>query len=222
MALISVKTILTSLCLFHITLAYFFYTNPNAIAEQVLVYVLGEAMGMVSFPSSPVSLPPPLSLSLSLPHSLHYSTSPLTRARNPAPNNLLRNPQQRHLLPRRHALRARALRPAHAVHAGRDMADPLLGGASAPPHHSLRRDIAIRVLLDAVVRALQAEPPALAPADSAPDVHGRQHRDRRGRVAESRLLYLRLARVPQLVLGLGYAQGGGGTVCGAEEEEGEQ
>lgn len=46
MALISVKTILTSLCLFHITLAYFFYTNPNAIAEQVLVYVLGEAMGM--------------------------------------------------------------------------------------------------------------------------------------------------------------------------------
>ncbi|KAI0385692.1 increased loss of mitochondrial DNA protein 1 [Hypomontagnella monticulosa] len=46
MALISVKTILTSLCLFHITLAYFFYTNPNAIADQALVYVLGEAMGM--------------------------------------------------------------------------------------------------------------------------------------------------------------------------------
>ncbi|KAI1390383.1 increased loss of mitochondrial DNA protein 1 [Hypoxylon trugodes] len=46
MALISVKTILTSLCLFHITLAYFFYTNPHAIADQALVYVLGEAMGM--------------------------------------------------------------------------------------------------------------------------------------------------------------------------------
>ncbi|KAL7628513.1 hypothetical protein AAE478_000028 [Parahypoxylon ruwenzoriense] len=46
MALISVKTILTSLCLFHITLAYFFYTNPDAIADQALVYVLGEAMGM--------------------------------------------------------------------------------------------------------------------------------------------------------------------------------
>ncbi|KAI0891712.1 increased loss of mitochondrial DNA protein 1 [Annulohypoxylon nitens] len=45
-ALISVKTILTSLSLFHITLAYFFYTNPNAIADQALVYVLGEAMGM--------------------------------------------------------------------------------------------------------------------------------------------------------------------------------
>lgn len=53
MALISVKTILTSLCLFHITLAYFFYTNPNAIADQALVYVLGEAMGMVSQPHSP-------------------------------------------------------------------------------------------------------------------------------------------------------------------------
>ncbi|KAI0175485.1 increased loss of mitochondrial DNA protein 1 [Hypoxylon sp. FL1284] len=46
MALISAKTILTSLCLFHITLAYFFYTNPNAIADQALVWVLGEAMGM--------------------------------------------------------------------------------------------------------------------------------------------------------------------------------
>ncbi|KAI1401811.1 increased loss of mitochondrial DNA protein 1 [Hypoxylon fuscum] len=60
MALISVKTILTSLCLFHITLAYFFYTNPNAIADQALVYVLGEAMGMpqtTSFahPSGPSS-----------------------------------------------------------------------------------------------------------------------------------------------------------------------
>ncbi|KAI5859610.1 increased loss of mitochondrial DNA protein 1 [Durotheca rogersii] len=46
MALISAKTIVTSLCLFHITLAYFFYTNPDAIAEQAIVYVLGEAMGM--------------------------------------------------------------------------------------------------------------------------------------------------------------------------------
>ncbi|KAI2613505.1 increased loss of mitochondrial DNA protein 1 [Hypoxylon fragiforme] len=46
MALISVKTIITSLSLFHITLAYFFYTNPNAIADQALVWVLGEAMGM--------------------------------------------------------------------------------------------------------------------------------------------------------------------------------
>ncbi|KAI8958383.1 increased loss of mitochondrial DNA protein 1 [Daldinia sp. FL1419] len=51
MALISAKTILTSLCLFHITLAYFFYTNPNAISEQALVFVLGEAMGMPQTPA---------------------------------------------------------------------------------------------------------------------------------------------------------------------------
>ncbi|KAI0536664.1 increased loss of mitochondrial DNA protein 1 [Xylaria digitata] len=46
MALISASTILTSLCLFHITLAYFFYTNPQTIADQAFVWVLGEAMGM--------------------------------------------------------------------------------------------------------------------------------------------------------------------------------
>ncbi|ORY66555.1 increased loss of mitochondrial DNA protein 1 [Pseudomassariella vexata] len=46
MALISAKTILTSLSLFHITLAFFFFTNPESIADQALVYVLGEAMGM--------------------------------------------------------------------------------------------------------------------------------------------------------------------------------
>ncbi|ETS87838.1 hypothetical protein PFICI_01666 [Pestalotiopsis fici W106-1] len=46
MALISAKTILTSLCLFHITLGYFFFTSPRSIADQALVYILGEAMGM--------------------------------------------------------------------------------------------------------------------------------------------------------------------------------
>jgi hypothetical protein len=48
MALISTKTILTSLSLFHITLGFFFITNPGTIADQALVYVIGEAMGMVS------------------------------------------------------------------------------------------------------------------------------------------------------------------------------
>jgi hypothetical protein len=47
MALISAKTILTSLCLFHITLAFFFFTNPASIADQALVWVLGESMGLV-------------------------------------------------------------------------------------------------------------------------------------------------------------------------------
>ncbi|OHE93267.1 hypothetical protein CORC01_11410 [Colletotrichum orchidophilum] len=46
MALISAKTIITSLSLFHITLAFFFMTNPVTIADQAMVYVLGESMGM--------------------------------------------------------------------------------------------------------------------------------------------------------------------------------
>ncbi|TGJ83029.1 hypothetical protein E0Z10_g5742 [Xylaria hypoxylon] len=53
MALISASTILTSLCLFHFTLAYFFYTNPHAIADQALVWVLGEATGMVRIAQIP-------------------------------------------------------------------------------------------------------------------------------------------------------------------------
>ena len=46
MALISAKTIITSLSLFHITLGFFFLTNPATIADQTLVYVVGEAMGL--------------------------------------------------------------------------------------------------------------------------------------------------------------------------------
>ncbi|KAI0858168.1 increased loss of mitochondrial DNA protein 1 [Xylaria cubensis] len=59
MALISASTILTSLCLFHVTLAYFFYTSPNTIADQALVWVLGEAMGMP--PTQYFSTPTPTS-----------------------------------------------------------------------------------------------------------------------------------------------------------------
>ncbi len=47
MALISAKTIITSVSLFHITLGFYFLTSPGTIADQALVYVLGEAMGMV-------------------------------------------------------------------------------------------------------------------------------------------------------------------------------
>lgn len=46
MALISAKTIITSLSLFHITLGFFFLTNPMTIADQALVWALGESMGM--------------------------------------------------------------------------------------------------------------------------------------------------------------------------------
>lgn len=47
MALISANTIITSLSLFHITLAYFFLASPGAIADQTLVFIIGEAMGLV-------------------------------------------------------------------------------------------------------------------------------------------------------------------------------
>jgi hypothetical protein len=46
MALISAKTILTSLCFFHITLAFFFLTNPNTVADQPIVQLLGDSMGL--------------------------------------------------------------------------------------------------------------------------------------------------------------------------------
>ena len=52
MALISARTILTSVSLFHLTLAFFFLTSPGTIADQAIVYVLGEAMGMVRSTSS--------------------------------------------------------------------------------------------------------------------------------------------------------------------------
>lgn len=46
MALISAKTIITSICLFHLTLGFFFLTNPLTLADQGIVYLLGEAMGL--------------------------------------------------------------------------------------------------------------------------------------------------------------------------------
>jgi hypothetical protein len=47
MAVISAYTIVRSISIFHITLAYFLLTNPRMIANQNIVYVLGEAMGLV-------------------------------------------------------------------------------------------------------------------------------------------------------------------------------
>ncbi|KXJ91345.1 increased loss of mitochondrial DNA protein 1 [Microdochium bolleyi] len=66
MALISAKTILTSLSLFHITLAFFFFTSPNTIANQVLVFVLGEALGIPETPAFTTPSPPAAFLSVVL------------------------------------------------------------------------------------------------------------------------------------------------------------
>ncbi|KAL7793056.1 increased loss of mitochondrial DNA protein 1 [Trichoderma ceciliae] len=46
MALISSTTIITSISLFHLTLAYFFLFRPKTIEDQALVFVLGESMNM--------------------------------------------------------------------------------------------------------------------------------------------------------------------------------
>ncbi|CAG9952457.1 unnamed protein product [Clonostachys rosea f. rosea IK726] len=46
MALIASTTIITSVSLFHLTLAFFFLSNPRTINEQALVWVLGNSMGM--------------------------------------------------------------------------------------------------------------------------------------------------------------------------------
>ncbi|KAK2606454.1 hypothetical protein QQS21_003147 [Conoideocrella luteorostrata] len=46
MALITSKTLLTSISLFHITLGFFFLTNPRTINDQILVQVLGQSMGI--------------------------------------------------------------------------------------------------------------------------------------------------------------------------------
>ncbi|KAK3291936.1 increased loss of mitochondrial DNA protein 1 [Chaetomium fimeti] len=57
MALISAKTILTSLCFFHITLAFFFLTNPGTVADQPIVQLLGESMGLPNSRSFETSSP---------------------------------------------------------------------------------------------------------------------------------------------------------------------
>jgi Increased loss of mitochondrial DNA protein 1 len=49
MAVVNANTIIRSLSLFHITLGFFFLTSPATIADQTLVFVLGEAMGLVRF-----------------------------------------------------------------------------------------------------------------------------------------------------------------------------
>jgi len=58
MALISAATIITSLSLFHITLAFFFLTSPGAIADQTLVFIIGEAMGLPYSRSFETQSPP--------------------------------------------------------------------------------------------------------------------------------------------------------------------
>jgi hypothetical protein len=79
MALISAKTILTSISLFHITLGFFFLTNPVTIADQALVFILGEAMGMVS-----ACVVAPRGMSALLSHRADLANSPMHAASRPS------------------------------------------------------------------------------------------------------------------------------------------
>ncbi|KAK1783346.1 increased loss of mitochondrial DNA protein 1 [Copromyces sp. CBS 386.78] len=76
MGLISAKTILTSISLFHITLAFFFITRPATIADQGVVWLLGEAMGLHTSSTNHYG---PNEYRLPQPHSAHFETqSPAT------------------------------------------------------------------------------------------------------------------------------------------------
>ncbi|KAK9792815.1 putative Increased loss of mitochondrial DNA protein 1 [Seiridium cardinale] len=110
MALISAKTILTSLSLFHLTLAFFFFTNPHSIADQALVYMLGEAMGMLT------------------PHVSFLAS-----------NDRLQLAYTIDLDARAHPARPGPLRHPNALHARGGLADPPLGIPGAPASlHILR------------------------------------------------------------------------------------
>ena len=47
MAILSAATIIRTLSLLHLTLAYFLLTSPRTISNQNLVFILGAAMGLV-------------------------------------------------------------------------------------------------------------------------------------------------------------------------------
>ena len=47
MAFITAASIIRSLSVFHLTIAYFLLTSPSVIAEQNLVFILGAAMEIV-------------------------------------------------------------------------------------------------------------------------------------------------------------------------------
>ncbi|KAK4653031.1 hypothetical protein QC762_504430 [Podospora pseudocomata] len=57
MALISSRTILTSLSLFHLTLSFLFLTNPTAISDQSIVSLLGDSLALP--PSRSFDVPSP-------------------------------------------------------------------------------------------------------------------------------------------------------------------
>ena len=174
MALFSARTVITSLSLLHITLAFFFLTNPSMIEDQGLVYVIGESMGMVR------SLPPLLL-------SIQFTLTPKTAAGRLS----LQHAIARERIPRRAAAGARPNRPDLAVNTRRSLATPPLADASTSPRIRVRTTDTTN-LVNEPGRAIG--PVAAADVARARAVGRGQLRDRgRGRgPAESRLLHLRV------------------------------
>jgi hypothetical protein len=54
MALLSPYTLIRAISLLHLTAAYLFLTAPRTLADQNVVFILGESMRIVS-----VTTPPP-------------------------------------------------------------------------------------------------------------------------------------------------------------------
>lgn len=50
MAILSAYTLIRALSLFHITLAVFLLRDPRVVAEQNIVFLMGEAMQLVRGP----------------------------------------------------------------------------------------------------------------------------------------------------------------------------
>jgi len=50
MGLFSAYTIIRAISLCHLTAAYFFLTSPKALADQNVVFMLGESMRLVTPP----------------------------------------------------------------------------------------------------------------------------------------------------------------------------
>jgi hypothetical protein len=48
MAIVSAFAIIRCISLFHVTLAFFFLTSPRTIADQNVVFLLGESMKLVN------------------------------------------------------------------------------------------------------------------------------------------------------------------------------
>lgn len=80
MAILSAASIIRSLSLLHLTLAYYFLTSPGTIGDQNLVFILGAAMGLVRPPTEPKHsiLNPTPRITSSLTRTLPSPTHPLS------------------------------------------------------------------------------------------------------------------------------------------------